>query len=397
MPIIADKDRNGRRIWVFSTDDRNSCGFQIRLAGPLSYLQEQDYDVVYAPSWKAVLKLSLAPDIAIFHRNAYPLREVRKIMRFAAKRRLTTIVEIDDLITHVPGQHVSYSRFENIKGAMIELFKRADFITVTNSRLREQYLKYNPNVYVLPNFIDERIWDKEMQPRPQNEGKVVIGYSGSDTHSYDFKVVIPAIKHIAQKYGDRVLFKFIGYIPQECKGLANVSHIEYMYSYREYAGVLKAGGFDFALAVLEDNMFNECKSNIKFLEYSICGYPGLYSRVGPYIDSVTEGETGILVDNKTGDWIRAMESMIDNPALRDRLGRRAFDCVRSRYSMKEGSKEWVNLFSGIIASGTDRRRGGFSARPFISYGCYIVFFQFRRVYYAVCGVLRKMLSKAAGI
>lgn len=377
------------RIRVFTLGMMKSCAPQLRFGGPFSYFPKDEYDFVYAPSLKALLGLSYVPDIIVFHRNAYPLKEIDKIISFAQSHNIATVIDMDDLITHIPHQHPSYTYYEEIKPAMIEIFKTVNYITVTNEGLKEHYSKYNPNVFVLPNLLDERIWNSKKKEDKADDDKIVIGYSGSPTHAYDFKPVIPAIKYILSKYSDKVCFKFMGYLPEEIRTMSGVYHTSTIDFYQLYANTLKSSRFSFAIAPLEDNIFNQCKSNIKFLEYSVCGYAGIYSAVGPYNDSVIHNETGLLIENTTDDWISAMELLVNNPMLRSKLGKNAYCHVKRKYFLKERAKEWYQAYNKIDFSQKRLFIKRFSLSPVISYGYYLIYAQLRNMYYKILTIFKK--------
>ncbi|MBN1871164.1 MAG: glycosyltransferase, partial [Candidatus Omnitrophica bacterium] len=139
--------------------------------------------------------------------------------------------------------------------------------------------------------------------------------------------------------------KFLRCIPDELKSHPDVTFfLGKTLGYKKYAPYLKKSGFDFAIAPLEDNPFNRCKSNIKFLEYSVCKIPAIYSRVGPYIDSVEDGETGILCRNDTKSWIEAMERLIEDQDLRNKLRDAAFEKVIYNYMIDNRLEVWHNFF-----------------------------------------------------
>ncbi len=388
--MVSDKNPGRRiRIWILP-----SCVPEIRMRSPFLDFPEEKFEFIYAPSWKAILNLPRLPDIIVFHRNACPLFAAARMLEFARSHGITTVLDMDDLLTEMPPRHPTRSLYEAIRSELVSIMKAVDVMIVATDSLKAHYLAYNPNIYVLPNLIDERIWSRGKRSAGSGNGKITIGYSGTTSHTYDLEIVTPAIKHILSKYGDRVCFKFIGCITEELKKMPGVYHIEEANPYTKYAQVMKDCDFDFVFAVLEDNTFNRAKSNIKFLEYSICGYPGIYSRVGPYADSITHNETGLLVDNTTEDWIRAMELLINDRDLRERLGRNAYKYVKENYSLRSRGREWYERYVSIAASGGEDRCGArFSLGPYISYGPYMIHVQISKMYYAVLGLLKKPFMK----
>ena len=367
------------RIWGFFLAQYTGAIAQLRFFSPFNYFPRNEFKFVYAPCLKAILKLLSIPRGIIFQRNICPLKVMNRIIKLAHSYSIVTIMDMDDLLIHTPPLHPAHAYYEKIKSSLVEALKSVDFITVTNNHLKNYYQKYNPNVHVLSNFLDGRIWNAGRVNRKRGN-KIVIGYAGSPTHVYDFKTVTPAVKYILSKYNDKVYFKFIGCMPLELKNVHGVEHIPELSSYRDYASTLMNSNFDFVIAPLEDNDFNRCKSNIKFLEYSGCGYAGIYSAVGPYIDSIVPDKTGLLIKNETSEWIKAMELLINNSEFRHTLAKNAFQHVNTNCSHEKKSKEWRDFYSRIPASFQEKKNVPFSI---LAHGRFLAYIQAINIYYKI--------------
>jgi len=380
------------RVLIFSCEGQFTACYQIRIISPFSYFPQDQFEFVYAPSLKAILKLPWLPNVVLFRRNFYPFSEVDKIVEFARSRNIITIMDIDDLVTQVPSGHPSFFGYQEIKHIMIRLMKKMDFIMVTNDRLRRHFNAYNPHTYVLPNLLDLKIWnkvnEKQIMKRAEKD-KLIVGYAGSSTHKYDFKPVIPAIRYLLSKYRDKICFKFLGCIPDELRNVTGVAYLgDVINSYRQYADILKQSKFDLVISPLEDNAFNQCKSNIKFLEYSVCGFPGIYSAVGPYIDSVQDKKTGLLTENTPDSWIQSMEFLINDPKLRNNLGENAYHYVRANYLLEEGAKKWYQFYSQLIPNGQRKLAKRFSLAPLVTYAPYIAYAQLSKMYSCIVNFVK---------
>ena len=90
---------------------------------------------------------------------------------------------------------------------------------------------------------------------------------------------------------------------------------------------------DVAVVSLEDNLFNRCKSNIKWLEYSACGIAGVYSDLPPYNSCIRHGQTGLLVGNRVQDWFQAIDTLVTNTSLRRDMAQKARQEVLSDYTL----------------------------------------------------------------
>jgi|GEM_PF-1472188 glycosyltransferase involved in cell wall biosynthesis len=270
----------------------------------------------------------------------------------AEARRLGKVVvyEVDDLLIKLPNSHPQKTGYDESAQHIINLMRRVDAITVTTPKLKEQLLKYNKNIYVLPNYIDVNIWSGSKVGTTQGrDGKIVMGYMGTPTHGEDLQMISPAIKRILQKYKGRVIFRAVGCITEELRDMEEVELVQSLVKdYREFASMFQSNHIDIALAPLVSSPFNECKSSIKFLEYSICKIPGIYSKIAPYAESVTDGVTGILANDDEESWYKAMEMLIENKDLRLKIGQSAYSEVKEKYTVQKNAHKWLNLYTDLV-------------------------------------------------
>jgi len=228
---------------------------------------------------------------------------------------------------------------------MLEFMQRVDAITVSTPALGEIVRSFNSHVHVLPNLVDDALWSTSTR---NETGKVVIGFGGSSTHAGDIAMIEEALLAIARTYGDRITFKFMGCVTERLASLPCVEFIDFQPSYREYAHALMAAGIDIAIVPLEDSHFNRCKSNIKWLEYSACGIPGVYSDILPYSSCVTQGQTGLLAGSNTREWIEALETFISQEELRRAIAKAALDDVLANYSLGSNAHIYSEFYQSLL-------------------------------------------------
>jgi phosphatidylinositol alpha-1,6-mannosyltransferase len=92
-----------------------------------------------------------------------------------------------------------------------------------------------------------------------------------------------------------------------------------------------------------------------FLEASAAGLPVLAGRSGGVPDAVNEGVSGLLVDGSVGEIAHALERLVDDPALRRRLGHDGRQWVRERFSW-ERAAERGRAISGAEPAGPQASR-----------------------------------------
>jgi glycosyltransferase involved in cell wall biosynthesis len=105
--------------------------------------------------------------------------------------------------------------------------------------------------------------------------------------------------------------------------------------------------FDIGIAPLMDNDFNRCKSGIKALQYWALGVPVVCTPLTPY-DIVTAGEDGLKADSAE-DWYRALKSLVDDAALRRKMGAKGRETLIAKHDMRSRVFNWVSVFDKIAA------------------------------------------------
>ena len=107
---------------------------------------------------------------------------------------------------------------------------------------------------------------------------------------------------------------------------------------QEYPAKLASLNLDLALAPLEYHIFNDCKSNLRLLEYGACGYP--------VICTDTEAYRGYLpctrvVSNSTEEWLQAIRMHLADPEASYRMGDELREAVMRDYMLRGNNlKYW---------------------------------------------------------
>ena len=125
---------------------------------------------------------------------------------------------------------------------------------------------------------------------------------------------------------------------------------EFKPNYPEFARLLQKLPASFAVVPLEDSPFNRAKSPIKWLEYSACRIPGVYSDIAAYNQTVENGRTGLLAPNTREAWFSAMKSLVENPALRCRLAEQAHQTVLARHTVEHNARLWLEAYESLFAA-----------------------------------------------
>ncbi len=304
-------------------------------------------------------------DIIVFHRAEEPVyHDLARMLKEAGKK---IVMDNDDTFI-LEGYHPLAQfnpdgtaqdnlkrRNDNINAFM----KLSDLVTTTTITLADEYRKQNPNTVILPNCIDPDDWDKPLR----NEGKRVrIGLVGSVAMEYDYLHLKDVIKELGDRDDVELCLFGLG-DKKHRKNNPKVTEVfkdeyEFWDSIKKehfpwvkihlYTQQLNDMRLDMMLIPRKDNYFNRCKSNLKFLEASMCEIPVIAQSFdnGPY-EEVTDGVNGILIkDNK--DWREQINRLIDDKELRRRIGKNAREYVIKNYDIKDHYMKWADAYNKLI-------------------------------------------------
>ena len=190
-------------------------------------------------------------------------------------------------------------------------------------------------IYVVENALDDETLAAarsiEGRLKKQEDGLIRIIYgSGTKTHNIDFLEAAPALANIL-KENPNVRFRIIGYLelPEYFDEVqSQIERIPFC-NYTEYLTYLSE--CDISIAPLENFVFNDAKSNIKYLEASITKVASICSPRADFADVIVNGENGFLADNEQ-QWHEAFDTLIQNSELRDSMAQAAYRTVTETYS-----------------------------------------------------------------
>ena len=220
-------------------------------------------------------------------------------------------------------------------------FKKSDLVTCTTNLLRNEFLKINPNVAVLPNCIDPDFFPKNVEMVKKN---IRIGWQGGCSHYEDLYMMRPSIVEILNK-NKNVTFVYFG--DMRFQGLfkdAPQDQIEYhpWVQHNAYPFQLTLLNLDIGLCPLVDNQFNRNKSSIKWMEYSMVGACTLASDVPPYNIDIKNDKTGLLI--KDEEWTGTLQKLIDNKDLRLTLAKAAKEDVLLNHNINTKAHLWAEAY-----------------------------------------------------
>lgn len=276
---------------------------------------------------------------------------------FAKKYKKKLVYDIDDNYLDVPESNPVHEKFKATKrdrSILSASFFFADALTCSTEPLKERLQAHFRHVheiekpiFVIPNLNDVNDWN--FKSAPKHKKKLVIGYSGSNSHQEDLLIVLPVIDKLMAKYPN-LWFEVIGAIDKTKldtyfrgftpKHLERVAMLPATATFWEYPEYLSEQKWDISIAPLVDSSFTRCKSHIKWMEASMYKIPTVASRIYPYFmelegrETITDGETGLLCRTQE-DWEKNLTKLIESKELREKIGTQAYEHVKKNWQYKD--------------------------------------------------------------
>lgn len=202
---------------------------------------------------------------------------------------------------------------------------------------------------VFPNLV--RLDHYPQVALAEEPGTIKILWQGGSAHYEDWHPLREALGRITAKY-PQVHWVIWGMLFSWATELIPAHRYTYVNwcDYSEYKLRLCMVGHDISLAPLTDNVFNRCRSGIKFYEASVLKKPAatLAQNTASYRDEVIDGETALLF--KTPEEFEAKLSLlIEDAAERQRLAANAKDWVSENRDAMKKVPEMVQWWEEIRA------------------------------------------------
>jgi GT2 family glycosyltransferase/glycosyltransferase involved in cell wall biosynthesis len=291
-------------------------------------------------------------DIIVFQREV-PRRfdDYQKIVDLARREGKPVVFELDDLLFFLPENHPDRLArlYTHSLLPMFQALLDADMVTVSTPKLRSVLENYHNNVVVLSNYFDDTLWQLKPPVLKSKDEVLTIGYMGGNSHKPDLEYVTPVLLDLIERYPQKIRFHFWGIQPpEEMRSLPEAewtSH--YFYLYKDFSTFFQAQSADIFIAPLVDNLFNRCKSPLKFFEYSALGTPGVFSHLDTYSNVVTHGQNGLLAASLE-EWSKCLIQLIENNELRFHLATNAQATIRENWLLSQNAFRWREAFQNLV-------------------------------------------------
>jgi GT2 family glycosyltransferase/glycosyltransferase involved in cell wall biosynthesis len=293
----------------------------------------------------------------VFIQREFPehFDDYQKIVDTARREGKPIVFDLDDLLFFLPENHPD-RQSQYYTSSLLPMFQalvEADLVTVSTPKLQNVLANYNEQVVVLPNYFDETLWQLRKPVLKSNGEILTIGFMGGNSHKPDIEYVMPVLLDLIQRYPREIRFRFWGMQPPA--GMLSLPQVEWTpphsYLYKDFSAFFQTQSADIFIAPLAANLFNRCKSPLKFFEYTALGAPSVLSRLEPYMSVVTDGHNGLLASSPD-EWTDCLIQLIENDELRLHLASNAQSSIRADWLLSQNAFRWQDVFQSLSGKTT---------------------------------------------
>ncbi len=264
-------------------------------------------------------------------------------------RGRAVVYETDDDLLNLQSWNGVSKRVAPERGVIERMVSRADLVTVTTPILADRLRPLNDAIRVVRNAVDPS-WYRLEEPAQPVDGGPRLLYYGSPTRMRDYAVCRAAVDEVVAAHpGARRVW--LGAMGSPAGGspapvIAAVDEVgPYIEGPQAFSRALAAARPDIGLAPLVGDIFDQAKSELHWLEYTMAGAATIATRVpggGPY-DPIRDGVDGLLVSDRS-EWDRALRRLVASRSLRDEVAGQARERVMREYTVAARAADWANAY-----------------------------------------------------
>ncbi|WP_437202353.1 glycosyltransferase family 4 protein [Planctomicrobium sp. SH664] len=237
----------------------------------------------------------------------------------AAFRQCTPrfVMDIDDAI------FLRYpEKFQHIAGM-------SDRILAGNRFLAEVCRPYCDEIRLLPTCIDLHDYPVP-SPTRKIESPAVIGWIGTPSNVPYLNDIVPVLRRLRQR--QPLILRIVSHSAAARKVLIPEDLPVEFVEWNARTAVAEISRFTVGLMPLHNGDWERYKCGFKLLQYLASGLPAVASPVGVNAEIVTPGENGFLAASPE-DWFETIGQILQDPQLREKLGRNARRTVEELFSI----------------------------------------------------------------
>ncbi len=350
--------------YLYEAPPKNTFRYRVYNMSQALNQSELGYSASYFPAveWESLLTQVNEIDAVVVSRVRYT-EDLNRFLTVARNKGKKLYFDIDDFLfdpdyTHLIVDTLDLPRTEDTWNHWFAFISRirasiqlCDAVITTNAFLAERLSQYffKP-VHVVPNFMNDeqiaisrRIFELKKVSDWKRDNDITMGYfSGTQTHNKDFEVVTSALVELL-KADSRVKLRVGGHLTISGPIARHFSRIEFI-PFCDFVNLqIAVGKVDINLGPLQENVFSNCKSELKYFEAGAVGTVTVASPTYSYANAIEDGTNGFL--SASYDWLNKLNIVIANLDSYPAVAENAFNDSEQRYWLKPQIARLEQIFS----------------------------------------------------
>ena len=298
----------------------------------IAFVSEHDKsDFPRIPTVTEIARLS--PDTLLLQ-STLKDNQLETLKQYKEFNSVFKVFDLDDLKTNLPDSNSrKKSMYKDMKYRLRRALGLCDRLVVSTEPLKTAYGQWIDDVVVVPNRLQKSRWlANEVVLNDQDKPRV--GWAGAQQHHGDLRILIDVVKATYKE----IDWIFFGMCLDELRPYIAEEHP--FVSPNDYPVKLASLKLDLAVAPLEQNPFNEAKSNLRLLEFGIMGWPVVCSDIYPYQDAPVT-----TVREKSSEWVDAIMDKVSKRDVTRLEGQRLKKWVVENWMLEDHLDEWLAALS----------------------------------------------------
>jgi len=322
--------KNKKVAYFYETPDNSTFRYRVyNMVQTLNELSEEtSASYFFTDDFKYLDLILSCCSIIVICRTRYS-DSINQLITIAKSKGLRIFFDIDDLVFNPSYIHlILHSLDQDLKHPQVwdhwfayssrlgETLRLCDAAITTNQHLANQIQLFTSKpVYIIPNFmnqdqleISDFLFQQKILSSFKRDSNLHIGYfSGTPTHNKDFEIVLDSLIELLEKYPGLVL-RVAGYTEFKEKLNQYASRVEVI-PFQDFINLQYwIASTEINIVPLQDNIFTNSKSELKFFEAAIVGTVTVASPTFTYRSAISDGVNGYLANSF--EWFAKLDNLI---------------------------------------------------------------------------------------
>ena len=176
----------------------------------------------------------------------------------------------------------------------------------------------------------------------KNSAEIVIGWTGSETTIRHFRMAIPWLIKLKNRYGNRIGFTVISN-----KALEDSKLETNFVQWNKESEIEDLCKMDIGIMPLPDNEWSKGKCGFKALQYMALEIPVVVSPVGMNKELVSDSVNGFIAGTED-EWIHKLSQLIESEPWRKKFGIEGRKTVEKNFSVEANLPKYLQIFQDIL-------------------------------------------------